>query len=85
VRALQLLLLIWFQFSVVTINYRAIAQKRYLVTALSDFVIAICGFTLFKLVQASDASYPDMAGYAIGAVLGGLTGIYLTAHWKESQ
>lgn len=84
-RALQLLLLIWFQFTIVTVNYRAIAQSRYVAAGLTDFVIAIAGFTLFKLVQASDSSYVDMGGYAIGAVLGGLSGIYLTQHWKEQE
>lgn len=81
-RAVVLLLLVWFQFSVVTVNYRAIAQKRYLAAGLTDFVIAICGFTLFKLIAQADTPL-DVLGYSIGAVKGGLTGIWLTKHWGE--
>jgi hypothetical protein len=80
-RPLILLLLIWFQFSIVTVNYRAIAMKRYLMTGATDFVIAICGFTIFKLIGDADSVW-DVLGYAIGAVKGGLTGIWLTRKWE---
>jgi hypothetical protein len=79
-RPVYLALLIWFQFAIVTVNYRAIAQARYVAAALTDGVIAICGFTLFKMIAASDTPY-DIAGYAVGAMLGGITGIYLTRQW----
>jgi hypothetical protein len=81
-RPLYLLLMIWFQFAIVTVNYRAIAQARYVAAGITDAVIAICGFTLFKMIQASDSSALDVTGYAIGAVLGGVTGIYLTRRWE---
>ena len=81
-RPLALLLLVWFQFSLVTINYRAIAQGRYVAAGLTDFVIAVAGFTLFKLIAAADTPL-DILGYAIGATKGGLTGIWLTKHWGE--
>jgi hypothetical protein len=78
--AIYLLLLVWFQFALVTINYRAIAQGRYLAAGVTDFVIAICGFTLFKLIAAAEGPL-DILGYALGAVKGGLTGIWMTRKW----
>jgi hypothetical protein len=81
VRPVALLLLVWFQFAVVTVNYRAIAQARYVAAGLTDLVIAVAGFTLFKLIAASSGLL-DVAGYSLGAVLGGLSGIWLTKHWR---
>jgi hypothetical protein len=81
-RALVLLLLVWFQYGIVTVNYRAIAQARYVAAALTDLVIAGCGFTLFKLIADSRTSL-DIVGYCVGAMLGGVTGIYLTRRWKD--
>lgn len=82
-RGVGLFALIWFQLTLVTVNYRAIAQKRYVMTALTDAIIAIGGFTVFKMIQQSDNSYTDIMGYVLGSTLGGLTGIYLTTFWKD--
>jgi hypothetical protein len=80
-RALTLGLLVWVQFILVTVNYRAIAQARYIATGVTDFLIAGLGFTLFKLIQ--EATSPmEVLGYSIGAVLGGISGIWLTKHWR---
>lgn len=80
--ALFLLLLVWFQYCLLTINYRAIAQGKYFWAGLTDSVIALCGFTLFKLIADSHAPL-DVFGYMVGGTLGGTTGIYLTRRWNS--
>ncbi len=79
-RPFFLLLLVWFQFGIIAVNYRAVAQGRYAATILTDAVIAIAGFTLFRLI-AESGDLASMAGYTAGAALGGATGIWLTRHW----
>ena len=81
VRAIALLLLVWFQFAIVTVNYRAIGQGRYFAAALTDVIIGVCTFTLFKLI-AEASGVLDISGYATGAALGGMSGIWMTRRWK---
>lgn len=83
-KALALLGLVWFQFILVTVNYRAIAQGRYLATGVSDFVIAACSFGLFKLIQNAETPV-EVLGYSVGATLGGISGIWLTKHWTSKD
>jgi hypothetical protein len=81
-RSLLLLTLVWFQYTILAVNYRAVAHARYGATMLTDAVIAICGFTIFKLIVESQGVL-EIAGYAIGGMLGGATGIWLTRKWSD--
>lgn len=81
-RAALLLIAIWLQYALITVNFRAIAQARYQAAVLTDLAIACCGWTLFKLI-AQSTGFLEQAGYLLGAALGSFTGIYLTRRWKE--
>lgn len=81
-KPLLLGLLLWVHYTLLSVNTRAVAQGRYIATGITNAVIALCGFTLFKLI--TEASTPmGVLGYTIGGVIGGATGIWITRHWKE--
>jgi hypothetical protein len=81
-RAALLLVLMWLNFALLTANFRAIAQARYVAAILTDVAIAICGWTLFRLIAESQHGVERVA-YVIGAALGSATGIYLTRRWGQ--
>lgn len=66
-------------YSIVTINYRAIAQADYLVTGLSAAGIAIISFLTIKIIsKKSEYPFASWTGYILGSVCGDLTGIFLS-------
>lgn len=82
--AALLFTLMWVNFALLTANFRAIAQARYVAAVLTDVAIAICGWTVFRLIAESTAPL-DRFGYVAGAALGSASGIWLTRRWKEVQ
>lgn len=66
-------------YSIVTINYRAIAQADYLITGLSAAGIAILSFFTIRIIS-KDTQYPaaSWTGYIIGSVTGDLAGIFFS-------
>jgi hypothetical protein len=81
-RALALFALLWFQYTIVTVNYRAIAQSRYVACVGTDVLIALGNFTMFKLIIGA-TTWLELAGYTLGGCLGGVTGIWLTRRWER--
>lgn len=61
----------------ITVNYRAIAQGRYLATAASDFAFAGVNYLILRKVVKSDSA-AGWLGYTIGSTLGSLLGILIT-------
>lgn len=77
------LLLFLFQvlnYSLLCINYRAVAHANYLHIALSDFAVASVTYFLIRRIASSteDTLYHWLA-YAMGGVVGSLLGVWLSA------
>ena len=65
-------------FSVLCVNFRAIASAQYNLAAVSDFIIASIQFFVIKRIAGSDDSIKHWAGYALGSVAGSYLGIYIS-------
>jgi hypothetical protein len=65
-------------YSILCINYRAVAQAHYFWSALSDFAIATLGYFVIKRIANSDNTLHQWLGYALGGVVGSILGIYLS-------
>lgn len=65
-------------YSLLCINYRAVAQAHYFQSAVSDFAIATLGYLVIKRIANSDNSLHQWLGYAIGGVVGSIVGIWLS-------
>ena len=67
-------------YSLLCINYRAIALGHYHWAATSDFVIASMNFFIIRKISKSEDSFHQWLGYVIGSVIGSYVGIY-TSIW----
>ena len=65
-------------YSLICINYRAVAQVHYTWSALSDFVFASLSYFVIKRIAHSDNTFHQWLGYALGGVAGSILGIYLS-------
>jgi len=65
-------------FSVLCINFRAIASASYHTAAASDFIIASLQFFVIKKIADSDDSVNHWIGYTLGSVVGSYVGIYIS-------
>ena len=65
-------------YSLLCINYRAVAQAHYFWSALSDFAIATLGYFVIKRIANSDNTLHQWLGYALGGVVGSIFGIWLS-------
>ena len=65
-------------YSILCINFRAVALAHYHEAAISDFLIASMNFFVIrKIAQSTDALH-QWAGYVIGSVVGSYLGIYIS-------
>lgn len=76
----QLFLLCFVQSGLATINYRAIAQAKYVEAFLSDIALFLFSFFIVKKVVQADR-WQDGFLYALGGACGALLCIYLTVEW----
>lgn len=66
-------------YTILCVNYRAVADAHYHTAALSDFMIASMSFFVIrKIAQSTDAIH-QWAGYALGSVVGSYLGIWVSA------
>lgn len=65
-------------YSLLCINYRAVAQAHYVQSAASDFIIASLSFFVIKKIATSDDTFHQWLGYALGGVVGSIIGIYIS-------
>jgi hypothetical protein len=63
-------------YTLLCINFRAVAQAHYVQSAASDFVIATLSFFVIKKIANSDDTVHQWLGYALGGVVGSILGIY---------
>jgi hypothetical protein len=59
------------------INYRSVAQGRYIESIISDMIIAGLGFSVVKKISEAK-SISDRIAYIIGGGLASFCGIYIT-------
>lgn len=65
-------------YTLLCINFRAVAQAHYVQSAASDFVIATLSFFVIKKIAKSDDTVHQWLGYALGGVVGSVLGIYIS-------
>lgn len=65
-------------YSLLVINYRAVAQAHYAWSALSDFAIASLSFFVIKKIANSADSMHLWLGYSLGGVVGSFAGIWVS-------
>ncbi len=59
------------------INFRAVAQGRYIESILSDTLIATLGFTIIKRISTAN-KISERIGFILGGAIASGLGIYLT-------
>jgi hypothetical protein len=63
-------------YSLLCINYRAVATTQYHEAAVTDFMIASMSFFVIRKIAKSEDSLHQWIGYAVGSVIGSYLGIY---------
>jgi hypothetical protein len=65
-------------YSLLCINFRAVAQAHYIQSAITDFIIATLSFFVIRKIAKSEDTFHGWAGYAFGGVVGSFLGIWLS-------
>lgn len=65
-------------YSILCINYRAVAETQYNLAAISDFTIASLNFFVIRKIAKSEEALHQWAGYVLGSVAGSYIGIYIS-------
>jgi len=65
-------------YSLLVINYRAVAQANYFWSAITDFTIASFSFFVIKKIAKSDDSFHLWLGYSLGGLAGSIIGIWIS-------
>ena len=60
------------------INYRAAAQGNFLVSSTTVFFSSTILFFIIRRITTSKDAWHQWFGYSTGAVVGSITGIYLS-------
>ena len=65
-------------YSILCMNFRAVASTHYHEAAITDFLVASMNFFVIrKIAQSTDALH-QWVGYVTGSVIGSYVGIYLS-------
>ena len=65
-------------YSILCMNFRAVAEAHYHEAALTDFLIASMNFFVIKKIAQSTDTFYQWVGYVVGSVIGSYIGIYLS-------
>jgi hypothetical protein len=65
-------------YSILCMNFRAVAIAHYHEAALTDFLIASMNFFVIKKIAQSTDALHQWIGYVTGSVIGSYLGIYLS-------
>ena len=65
-------------YSILCMNFRAVAIAHYHEAALTDFLIASMNFFVIKKIAQSTDTLHQWVGYVTGSVIGSYIGIYLS-------
>jgi len=67
-----------FTYTVFCVNFRAVAQGQYNLTAATDFVLATTSFFVIRKIAHGQDHIHQWAGYALGGVAGSYLGIWIS-------
>jgi hypothetical protein len=67
-----------FNYGLLCVNYRAVAQTEYHLSALTDFLLATMSFFIIRNIAKSEDAMHQWLGYTLGGVAGSYTGIYIS-------
>ncbi len=76
-RGLLICVMMMLNYTLIAANMRYVARGNYLGTIATDAIIALVGWQLVRWV-AEAKSWTDRAFYVVGAMMGGVLGIWLT-------
>jgi hypothetical protein len=65
-------------YSILCINFRAVAEAHYHEAALTDFLVASMNFFVIRKIAQSTDTFHQWVGYVTGSVIGSYVGIYLS-------
>lgn len=66
-------------YTLLCINYRAVADGHYVHSAVSDFMIASASFFVIKkIAQTEDQGFWLWLGYSTGSIVGSTLGIWIS-------
>lgn len=65
-------------YSILCMNFRAVAETHYHEAALTDFLIASMNFFVIRKIAQSTDTFHQWIGYVAGSVIGSYIGIYLS-------
>jgi hypothetical protein len=66
-------------FSIIAINYRAVAQANYLWSILTDIIVAsLSYFVVRRIAKSNCSSIAQWIGFTIGSATGTAIGIWLS-------
>jgi hypothetical protein len=65
-------------YSILCMNFRAVAEAHYNEAVLTDFLIASMNFFVIRKIAQSTDAFHQWIGYVAGSVIGSYVGIYLS-------
>jgi hypothetical protein len=65
-------------YSILCMNFRAVAEAHYHEAALTDFLVASMNFFVIRKISQSTDAFHQWIGYVSGSVIGSYLGIYLS-------
>jgi hypothetical protein len=65
-------------YSILCINFRAVAEAHYHEAALTDFLVASMNFFIIRKIAQSTDTLHQWVGYVTGSVIGSYVGIFLS-------
>lgn len=63
-------------YSLLCVNYRAVANTDYHEAAITDFMLASLSFFVIRKIARSEDALHQWLGYVLGSVCGSYIGIY---------
>lgn len=76
--ALMLFIIQLVNYTLLVLNFRAVAHANYFWSGITDFAIASFSFFVIKKIAKSDDSFHLWFGYAMGGLAGSFVGIWLS-------
>jgi hypothetical protein len=70
-------------YSILCINFRAVANAQYHQAAVSDFALATMSFFIIRRIARSEDAFHQWLGYVAGSVVGSYLGIYLSVTFNS--